>query len=89
LFPAIKLAVDKDRSPGRFLLAGSANFMTLPRLSESLAGRMEILPLFPFSAGEVAGRIEGFLKRLLKGSLGKAKRISTQDNLAARLVRGG
>ncbi len=33
LFPAIKLAVDKDRQPGRFLLTGSANVMTLPRLS--------------------------------------------------------
>jgi hypothetical protein len=41
---AIKLAVDKDRAPGRFLLTGSANVMTLPPLSESLAGRMEVVP---------------------------------------------
>jgi uncharacterized protein len=46
LFPAIKLAVDKARRPDRFLLTGSANVMTLPRVSESLAGRMEIMPLF-------------------------------------------
>ena len=64
LFPAIKLAVDKDRTPGRFMLTGSANVMTLPRLSESLAGRMEIIPLFPFSAGELAGTPEKFLLRL-------------------------
>jgi len=43
LFPAIKLAVDKNRQPGRFLLTDSANVMTLPWLSESLAGRMEII----------------------------------------------
>ena len=60
LFPAIKLAVDRNRQPGRFLLTGSANVMTLPRLSESLAGRMEVIPLFPFSAGELAGVTEGF-----------------------------
>ena len=48
LFPAIKVAVDQDRRPGRFLLTGSANVLTLPRLAESLAGRMEILALFPF-----------------------------------------
>ncbi len=38
LFPAIKLAVDRDRRPGRFLLTGAANVLALPRLSESLPG---------------------------------------------------
>jgi predicted AAA+ superfamily ATPase len=89
LFPAIKLAVDRDRRPGRFLLTGSANVMTLPRLSESLAGRMEIIPLFPFSAGELAGHREGFVKRLFDGTIGKAMEVSTREDLAARLVRGG
>ena len=32
--------------------------LTLPRLSESLAGRMEVIPLFPFSAGELVGQAE-------------------------------
>ena len=73
LFPAIKLAVDRDRHPGRFLLTGSANVMTLPRLSESLAGRMEVIPLFPFSAGELAGVAEGFLPRLFAGTIAKSK----------------
>jgi predicted AAA+ superfamily ATPase len=89
LFPAIKLAVDKDRQPGRFLLTGSANVMTLPRLSESLAGRMEIIPLYPFSAGELVGAIEGFLPRLFAGTIGKSKPSSARDDIAARLTRGG
>lgn len=89
LFPAIKLAVDKDRKPGRFLLTGSANVMTLPRLSESLAGRMEIIPLFPFSAGELAGRREGFVTRLFDGGMAEAKAVPTKEDLAARLVCGG
>ena len=83
LFPAMKLAVDKDRQPGRFLLTGSANVMTLPRLSELLAGRMEIIPLFPFSAGELTGRREGFVKRLFDGTIAQPKLISPADELAS------
>ncbi len=54
LFPAIKRVVDADGRPGRFLLTGSADVFLLPRLAESLAGRMEILPLHPLSQGELA-----------------------------------
>lgn len=61
LFRAIKLEVDRDRRPGRFLLTGSANVMLVPRASESLAGRMEILTLFPLSQGELAGTREQFI----------------------------
>lgn len=45
LFPALKMAIDRRREPGRFLLTGSANVLLLPKLSESLAGRMEVLTL--------------------------------------------
>ena len=89
LFPAIKLVVDKDRQPGRFLLTGSANVMTLPRLSESLAGRMEIIPLFPFSAGELAGAAEKFLPRLFAGTLSKCRLPPARKDLPTRLARGG
>ena len=64
LFPAIKMAVDRKREPGRFLLTGSANVMLLPKLSESLAGRMEILTLWPFSQGEMNRVSEGFIDAL-------------------------
>lgn len=58
LFPAIKRAVDQDQRPGRFLLTGSANLFLLPKLSESLAGRIEILTLHPLSQSELATRRE-------------------------------
>jgi hypothetical protein len=89
LFSAIKLAVDRNRHPGRFLLTGSANVLTSPNLSESLAGRMEIIPLFPFSAGELAGKREGFVRRLFGGTVADVKLISATDDLPSRLVRGG
>ena len=55
LFLPIKAAVDRDRQPGRFLLTGSADVMLLPGIADSLAGRMEVLTLWPLSSAEVAG----------------------------------
>jgi len=42
LLRAIKAEVDRNRAPGRFLLTGSANLLLLPKVKESLAGRVEI-----------------------------------------------
>lgn len=89
LFPAIKLAVDRDRQPGRFLLTGSANILTLPRLSESLAGRMEVIPLFPLSAGELAGHNERFVPLLFEGKVGHSKLRRDKEDLVGTLVCGG
>src|SRR5207249_3440537 len=49
LLRAIKRSVDQDRRPGRFLITGSANLLTLPTVSESLAGRMEVVTLLQLS----------------------------------------
>ncbi len=61
---AIKQLVDADPTPGRFLLTGSTNFLTVPTISESLAGRVRILGLWPLSEAELAGsppcRFEGW-----------------------------
>lgn len=56
LFPAIKLDVDRNGVPGRFILAGSTNVLLLPALSESLAGRLQIVRLHPLSRYELASR---------------------------------
>ena len=50
---------------------------------------MEVLPLFPFSAGELEGTRERLLSRLFDGPLAKARPASRSENLASRLVRGG
>jgi hypothetical protein len=82
LFPAIKMAVDRQREPGRFLLTGSANVLLLPKLSESLAGRMEVLTLWPFSQGELKGVSEGLVDALF------AKEPAWARKAAAGLQRG-
>lgn len=58
LFLPIKSAVDNDRRPGRFLLTGSTNALLVPALADALAGRMEVLTLWPLSLAELGGRPE-------------------------------
>lgn len=58
IFTAIKAVVDADRTAGRFILTGSANILLLPSLSDSLAGRMEIVHLRPLAQAEIASRSE-------------------------------
>jgi len=90
LFPALKLAVDRDRQPGRFLLTGSVNVMLLPKLSESLAGRMEILTLWPLSQGEIDGSAETFVDVLWEGKLPSTKaKAEALPRIVRRIVRGG
>jgi uncharacterized protein len=93
IFPALKFAVDRDRQPGRFLLTGSANILLLPHVSESLAGRMEILTLWPLSQGEIDGVEENLVDRLFSAQFAlpriPSKDAGTRDDLLDRVLRGG
>lgn len=89
LFTALKTRVDRDRAPGRFLLTGSANVLLLPKLADSLAGRMAILRLFPLAQSELAGRASGFLKALFGGSLKMRQFERLGTELAERVIAGG
>lgn len=64
---AIKQRVDREATPGQFLLTGSANILTAPRIADALTGRAEYLYLRPFSQGELAGRRETFIARAFDG----------------------
>jgi predicted AAA+ superfamily ATPase len=59
LLRSIKRAIDKQRVPGRFLLAGSANLLLMRGVSESLAGRASYLTLWPMTRREQAGAGRG------------------------------
>jgi hypothetical protein len=89
LFLAIKADVDRDRRPGRFLLTGSANILMVPKLSESLAGRMEILPLWPLSQGEIESHREAFIDALFTNQPLKLKNRTEIDDVIERVLRGG
>ena len=55
LLRAVKRAIDRDRTPGRFLLTGSANLLLMRQVSESLAGRASYLTLWPMTRREQHG----------------------------------
>lgn len=89
---AIKRNVDANRKAGRFLLTGSANLLQLPRLADSLAGRMECLHLHPLTESEVRKSEGRFLESFLDGNV--KPEITPSGNpkpseLPALLVAGG
>jgi predicted AAA+ superfamily ATPase len=97
LFPALRVAVDRDRRPGRFVLSGSATGAMAARVSESLAGRAGVLILHPFSAAErLRRRPSPFLESILHApdaaailrALGRRRGIG-HDDLQSAWFFGG
>ncbi len=89
---AVKSMVDRRNDRGQFVLAGSTRFLSVPQLSESLAGRAEILDLWPFSQGELLGVRETFLDQLLDEPdqlVHKRCELLDRGMLFDRLIRGG
>lgn len=89
LFTALKAAVDRDRQAGRFILTGSANVLLVPRLADSLAGRMEILRLHPLAQAELAGTPAGFLDALFGDGFKVGAMARLGNELAERIAAGG
>jgi predicted AAA+ superfamily ATPase len=89
LLLAIKKTVDEDYRPGRFLLTGSANVLTLPRVADSLAGRMETIRMLPLARAEVIGKTPQFLERLFDGKLQRDEAAIVGDDLVTLVLEGG
>lgn len=89
LILAIKTAVDADPRPGRFLLTGSANLMTLPRVADSLAGRMAIIRLLPLAQAELRGTNPSFLDKAFAGKFPTSKTPTVGDELVETVLAGG
>jgi predicted AAA+ superfamily ATPase len=91
IFLPIKASVDRDRRPGRFLLTGSSNPLFVPEVAEALAGRIEILTLWPFSAAELEGDYQTNIARSLLDRDRSLKGVHPVDraDLRSRVARGG
>ena len=87
---AVKRLVDEERTPGRFILTGSTNFLTVPNISESLAGRVQIFRLWPLSEAEIIGNHPTEIDRWFEGGPDPipASELDRADYLA-RVCRGG
>ena len=89
LFVAIKLSVDSNRKNGRFILTGSSNVLLLPRLSDSLAGRMAIIQLFPLAQCELSGKASSLFDRMFASDFTGAKGKRLGHELRKKVFAGG
>ncbi len=97
LFAAIKMEADRRRVPGRFILTGSTNVLLVPNLSESLAGRLQIVRLHPLAQYELAARSvpadsrsgAGFLNALFEDGFEVRQTARLGGQLIERIVAGG
>ncbi len=87
---AIKVLVDNTNKAGHLLLTGSSNVFSMPYVSESLAGRINIKTLYPFSVGEKFGTIEKFIEDLfLKSRISEPSKPSPKVNISEEIDKGG
>jgi hypothetical protein len=89
LFLPLKVEVDQRRVPGRFLLTGSANVLLLPRVADSLAGRMGSIRLHPMAQCEIERREPKFLRGLIEGDFRIHSSPRLGAELASRIAAGG
>jgi predicted AAA+ superfamily ATPase len=85
----IKHSVDRNRKPGRFFLTGSANVLALPRVADTLVGRIGIHTLWPLSQGELRGVQESFVDRIFENEKLKAGKSFSHAQLAEMMYLGG
>jgi hypothetical protein len=89
LLLAIKEDVDRERKPGKYVLTGSSNVLTMPRVADSLAGRMEVITLWPLSQGEIEGKKENFIDILFSSKPRFRHTDENIRNLMKRITAGG
>ena len=88
LFSSLKAAIDERRTAGRFILTGSANVLLVPRLADSLAGRIGILRLHPLAQCELQGRRPRFIETLFRRGF-RTRLTDLGTDVAERIVGGG
>jgi uncharacterized protein len=89
IFTAIKSVVDRESHPGRFLLTGSSNVLLIPKLADSLAGRMGLVRLHPLAQCEIEGILPTFIDALFSGSFSIRHTERLGSELTQRVLAGG
>ena len=89
LFSSIKLSVDRNRTPGRFILTGSVNVLQVREITDSLAGRMQIIRLHPLSQSEISQTPPTFLDSLFSSGFKHRQNKTPGEKIVHRIVAGG
>jgi predicted AAA+ superfamily ATPase len=90
LLAAIKSELNRDRRPGRFVLAGSARHEAVPELADFLTGRVELLRLWPFAMAELEPAAPSIVDRLFDGAVPRRRTSAmSRTDLVDVVLRGG
>ena len=89
LLEAIKLTVDKDNSPGQYLLTGSSNLRFAKKVKDSLAGRLGRIRLRSLTFAEINGGGPNFLEKAFAGKLASKYPELTKREVIHLAFRGG
>jgi predicted AAA+ superfamily ATPase len=89
LLLSIKEDVDRHRHPGRYILTGSADILTVPKVADALAGRMELMTLWPLSIAEINGDEENIVDALYSETFDRSLHQSASFQLYERMTVGG
>lgn len=89
LMLAVKQILDNDRTPGQFLLTGSADLMTARVVADALPGRVEYVNLWPLAQAEIAGRRTSVIDALLDGNPPRVSGAPKGRAASAELVLAG
>lgn len=89
---AIKAELNRQTSPGRFVLTGSTRHDALPLAAQALTGRLHLVTVLPLSQGEIDGTHERFVEMLFDdadGLVTAERSPTTREDYVDRVTRGG
>ena len=93
LLDAIKAELSRELRPGRYMLAGSTRYSTLPQAGQALTGRVDILDVLPLAQLEIDGTPGvPLVHRLLEEAdalAGAERSTTTRDEYTRRVTSGG
>jgi len=92
ILDAIKAELNRDGSPGRFVITGSTRHDAIPHAAQALTGRVHLMTVLPLSQGELAGVRENLVETLFEEPLGAVTALlspTSRDEYVARVVAGG
>ncbi len=86
----IKQLLNRSGAAGQFVLAGSTRYGSVPAIAQALTGRVDIVPLWPLSQGEIASAHEVFVERLVTGKGPNLDEVAVdRESYAGRVIAGG
>ena len=92
ILDAIKAELNRDGSPGRFVISGSTHHDALPRAAQALTGRLHLMDILPLAQGEIDGTPDTLVARLFAApasTVDARPSTTTREEYISRVTDGG